>query len=59
MMHPDPSLNPPDPIPATGPFSGTSYVKATLSTVEPRITGLRITGQTRITGQDAGADTLH
>ena len=27
MMHPDPSLNPPDPIPATGPFSGTLYVK--------------------------------
>ena len=29
------------------------------NTVEPRITGLRITGQTRITGQNPGADTLH
>ena len=30
-----------------------------INTVEPRITGLRITGQTRITEQDPGAVTLH
>ena len=33
MMHPDPSLNPPDPIPATGPFSGTLYVKSRLNSM--------------------------
>ena len=36
-----------------------NFFKEIKCTVEPRITGLRITGQTRITGQDPGADALH